>query len=301
MSQFLATLSSGRSGTFLIHKILSLYPSVESHHEYCIEHTQKLSVLHRAGVVSEDHAALQLRETHGAGVWHSGADIFSDSSNKLSFLIPSLLVIFPQAKFIHLVRDGRRTVASYYHKLSNEAMVNMWVERLHVHLRNPNLISTLPLVKAAWWPIPDRWDNNYNLFLTKWNRWQRLCWFWQDVNRVILRDLGTSPPLPPVVLRGSTFVESVPDTQKYFVRLEDLTSNVEELSRLLSFLGLRWSDKAWNLCQTPQNVSEPVSYSLTKEQEAQYWDICGGMHRQLGYGDTDYEVKYRKEAGDANW
>lgn len=277
MTQFLATVSTGRAGSYLIHKILSLYPSVESHHEFCIEHVQKLSVLHRAGVVSEEHAALQLRETHGAGVWHSGADWFGDSSNKLSYLIKPLRVILPEAKFIHLTRDGRRVVSSYHHKLANEAMVDKWVNRVCDHLRHSHIYPAPPPLKPYWWPQPEFYGGEYHSFFLDWTRFQRLCWFWQDCNKVILRDL-----------------ESVPDDQKYFVRLEDLTSNVEELSRLLSFLGLRWSDKAWQLCQTPQNVGEPVSYPLTKEQEAQYWEICEGMHERLGYGKNDYAVQYRK-------
>ncbi len=139
MTQFIGVVTSGRSGSFLLHRILSLYPNIESHHEYCIEHTQKLSVLQRAGVMSEDMAALQLMETHLAGVHYSQADYFCDSSNKLSYLMGALRVILPDSRFIHLVRDGRRVVSSYYHKLSSEAMVDKWVDRVRNYIHLPNI------------------------------------------------------------------------------------------------------------------------------------------------------------------
>ncbi len=280
MTQPLFCLSTGRSGTYLIHKILSLYPNVESHHEYCIEHTQKLSVLRRAGVVSEDMAALQLRETHLSGVHYSQADYFCDSSNKLSFLIKPLRVILPDSRFIHLVRDGRRVVSSYYHKLVDEAMVDKWVSRVRYHVRQPYYFPAPPPLKPNWWPSPDLSADYIVPYSEKWNRWQRLCWYWQDCNRAIMKGL-----------------EEVPDSQKYTVRLEDLASHIRDLADLLDWLRLldneQILDEARNLCQTPQNVSEPVSYPLTSEQEEQYWEICGEMHEQLGYGKDDYEVKYR--------
>mgnify|MGYP001567923457 CR=1 FL=1 len=285
MTTPLFTVTSGRSGSYLIHKILSLYPNVESHHEFCIEHTQKLSVLHRAGVVSEDMAALQLRETHLAGVHYSQADIFAVSDNKLSYLIKPLQVILPDSRFIHLVRDGRRVVSSYYHKLKSEAMVNKWIVWLSMSLIGSRICPYPPPIKAAYWPLPDpfREPQTYYDFIHTWNRWQRLCWYWQDCNRVIMRDL-----------------EGVPDKQRFTILpLEHLVNFKLDgfrdfpLFSLLAWLGLPWKDEAWELCQTPQNVSEPVSYPLTKEQEAQYWEICGGMHEQLGYGKEDYEVQYR--------
>ncbi len=285
MSTPVFCVNSGRSGSYLIHKILSLYPNVESHHEYCIEHTQKLSVLVRAGVVSEDMAALQLRETHLAGVHYSQVDYFCDSSNKLSYLIEPLRVILPEAKFIHLVRDGRRVVSSLFHKLEKECYVDRWVRAIAKHLSDYKVYPPPPPAKAAWWPCPGAYNHP---FFTEWNRWQRLCWYWQDCNRVILRDL-----------------DGVPEEQKFtIIPLEHLVNFKLDgfrdfpLFSLLAWLGLPWKDEAWKLCQTPQNVSEPVSYPLTAEQEQQYWEICGEMHEQLGYGKEDYMVKYRKELND---
>ncbi len=280
MIQTIFTIGSGRCGTYLIHKILSLYSNVESYHEFCIEHTQKLSVLHRAGVVSTDHAALQLRETYLSMAWYSQVDILAISDNKLSYLTQPLRVILPDSRFIHLVRDGRRVCSSYYSKLSKECYTDFWVAALDKHIHKPRIYPTPPPLKPCFWPCPNPIMEHkvYHNFIYEWNRWQRLCWYWQDCNRVIMKDL-----------------EGVPDSQKYFIRLEDLTSYIMDLVELLmDWLGLNneYIVDAWNLCQTPQNVSEPVSYPLTGEQEQQYWEICGEMHERLGYGKSDYEVEY---------
>jgi len=38
----------------------------------------------------------------------------------LSWLIPDLAALFPDAKFVHLVRDGRKVAGSYFRKLGAE-------------------------------------------------------------------------------------------------------------------------------------------------------------------------------------
>ena len=175
-------------------------------------------------------------------------------------------------------------VSSYYHKLSQESYTDFWVAALDKHIHNPRIHPTPPPCKPCFWPRPNPITEpaTYHGFIYEWNRFQRLCWFWQDCNRAILNGL-----------------EGIPDSQKDTIRLEDLTSSIRDLADLLDWVGLLNSesllDKSWSLCQTPQNISEPVSYPLTPEQEVQYWEICGDMHERLGYGKNDYSVQYRKE------
>ena len=61
-----------------------------------------------------------LRETFGAAMRTARAAHWGDSSNKLSWLIPDLAALFPEARFVHLVRDGRKVASSYFHKLGDE-------------------------------------------------------------------------------------------------------------------------------------------------------------------------------------
>src|SRR5580692_11330014 len=113
-------VSSGRSGTAMLHKALSSKPNVEIHHEYAVQITQPLAVKRYLGMIEETEARQTLEETFGAAIAQSRAAYWGDSSNKLSWLIPDLARLFPQARFVHLVRDGRKVASSYFHKLGAE-------------------------------------------------------------------------------------------------------------------------------------------------------------------------------------
>jgi hypothetical protein len=290
MTKTLFTLGSGRSGSFLIHRLLSLYPQVESYHEYCCPHVQQVAVLHYLGLYSEAVAASKLEETHGAGVRYCEAEWFADSSNKLSFLIQPTRRLFPDAKFLWLVRDGRRVVSSYFHKLPDEVYVDKWVEVLYRWLdRYPankltRLLSdmshwwtfTPPPTKAIWWPVTRPSSPVAHAFRYEWNRWQRLCWYWNEVNTVIKDSLS-----------------KLPEEQWRRVRLEELTKYEEIYDYLANWLGMVSTWEGYQLLKRPTNVTEPVNYALTPEQEAQYWEICGETHLGLGYGrEAVYDVRY---------
>ncbi len=280
--------NAGRSGSFLLHKLLSLYPHVESHHEFCCPHVQQLGVLSYLGLMSEYQVASNLKEIYGNGMLYSEAEIFSDSSNKTSWLLPHLYRLFPDARFIYQIRDGRKCVSSYANKLSEECYNDRDVNTLYRWLdQQPDSKmdypanwywwrSIPPPTKMTWWVLPRPTDPVAPDFRYKWNRWQRLCWYWQEVNRVILESL-----------------EQIPFDQWVTVALEDLTQDRDILRGLLDFMELDYTEEAYQLVGRPTNVHEPVNYPITDEQEAQYWEICGEMHDNLGYErGRVYDVQY---------
>src|SRR4051812_4178895 len=101
-------VSSGRSGTAMLHKALAAVPSVEMHHEYMVHIVQPLAVRRYLGLIDASEAARVLAETHAAAAHYTDAMHWGDSSNKLSWLIPELAALLPEARFVHLVRDGRK-------------------------------------------------------------------------------------------------------------------------------------------------------------------------------------------------
>src|SRR5262249_51739074 len=113
-------VSSGRSGTAMLHKALAAVDGVEMHHEYAVEITQPLAVRRYLDLIDSAKALQILAETHGAAVCYSSARQWGDSSNKLSWIIPELAALLPNAKFVHLVRDGRKVAGSYFRKLGDE-------------------------------------------------------------------------------------------------------------------------------------------------------------------------------------
>src|SRR3990172_8891059 len=233
-------VSSGRSGTQMCHKLLSTFPEVEAHHEYLCTHVQPLAVLHYIGHVSHEEATKQLGKLHGAAIYYSDANLWADSSNKLSWLIAPLIELFPNAKFVHLVRDGRKVASSFFHKLTDEIYDDWSVEVVRQYMTEPDQNPCPPPEKKYWWnrPAPGHpLERQFDDF----NQFQRICFHWAEVNRVILRDL-----------------EHVPADQRILVKLEELVSMRDEAERFLGFLGLKCTDFHFALLKRPHNIHHPL-------------------------------------------
>jgi sulfotransferase family protein len=266
-------VSSGRSGTAMLHKALAGKPGVEMHHEYAVQITQPLAVKRYLGLAGDDETRKILRETFGAAVHHSRAQRWGDSSNKLSWLIADLAALFPGARFVHLVRDGRKVASSYFHKLGNEnyddrsnAILQAWYDQGGM---------PPPPEKSYWWPVPRRGDPAADPF-RGWDQFQRICWHWSEVNRVALDGLA-----------------ALPQARTLFVRLEDLRDSPALVRSLHEFLDVSHSDSDFAAFARPHNVNRPEDRMLDANQRAQFDAIAGAMLERLGYGDrAEYAVSY---------
>ena len=56
-------VSSGRSGTAMLHKALSAVPDVEMHHEYMVQITQPLAVRRYLGLIDAEETRRLIGET----------------------------------------------------------------------------------------------------------------------------------------------------------------------------------------------------------------------------------------------
>ena len=91
------------------------------------------------GLVAENECRRLVAETYGAAIRYSEAAHWGDSSNKLSWLIPDLAAAFPKARFVHLVRDGRKVCSSYFHKLGAECYDDRSTAIFQAHVDDPRL------------------------------------------------------------------------------------------------------------------------------------------------------------------
>ncbi len=199
-------VSSGRSGTALLHKALSALAGVEMHHEYMVQVSQPLAVKRYLGLVGAEECRRVISETHGAAIQYSEAAHWGDSSNKLSWLISDLAGLFPDARFVHLVRDGRKVASSYFHKLGDECYDDRSTAILQAHIDDPRLPAPPP-EKKYWWPLPRRDSASARPF-RKFSQFERIAWHWAELNRVVLDELSRLPP-----------------ERSLFLRLEDLTGS----------------------------------------------------------------------------
>jgi hypothetical protein len=268
-------VSSGRSGTAMLHKALSAVQGVEMHHEYMVQIAQPLAVRRYMGLADAKEAARLIGETYGGAVRYSAAAHWGDSSNKLSWLIPDLAAAFPDALFVHLVRDGRKVASSYFHKLGGECYDDRSTAILQAHIDDPRTHPAPPPEKKYWWPLPRPESADATAF-RGFSQFERICWHWAEINRVILAELAR-----------------LPANRTLFARLEDLRASPSEVRGLYEFLDLPYRDEAFGIFARPHNVNRPEDRLLDAVQRAQFHRIAGDLPARLGYaGRPEYRVNY---------
>jgi len=266
-------VSSGRSGTAMLHKALSARPGVAMHHEYAVEITQKLGVQRYLGLINQAEAQETLRRTFGSAIAASVAAHWGDSSNKLSWLIPDLAALFSEARFVHLVRDGRKVASSYFHKLADECYGDAGNAALQAHY--DGTAPAPPPEKPFWWPVPRKGAADAATFRS-YSQFQRIAWHWAEINRVILDSLAALAP-----------------ERSLFMRLEDLRSQPSQVKRLYDFLTIPYRDGDFAAFARPHNVNRPEDRLLDATQGRQFASIAGGMMQRLGYaGQPEYKMTY---------
>ena len=256
-------------------KALAAAPGVTIEHEYMVHLLQPLAVRRYQGLAEREQAQAILSACHGAAIRYSEAALWGDSSNKLSWLIPDLAALFPEARFVHLVRDGRKVASSYFHKLGAECYDDRSTRILAAYLADPAGVAAPPPEKKYWWPQPrkdDPWADQFSRF----DQFQRIVWHWAEVNRVI-----------------SDALEDIPKSRRLTVKLEDLRSQPSAVARLFSFLGVSRGEQHFPIFVRPHNVNRPIDHLLTSQQAAQFFRIAGPMMERLGYaGRPEYAVRY---------
>jgi hypothetical protein len=236
---------------------------------------QPLAVRRYQGLATAADVRAVLASTHEAAVTYAQTPLWGDSSNKLSWLIPELAALFPEARFVHLVRDGRKVASSYFHKLADECYDDRSTGIFADYLYDPKRVPAPPPEKKYWWPQPRKGEPFARDF-HRFDQFQRICWHWMEINRTILDAL-----------------DAIPDEQRCFCRLEDLRSDPFFVAALFRFLGLPYREDYAAAFSRPHNVNRPVDRLLTAEQTAQFAEIAGGMMERLAYnGHAEYVVNY---------
>ena len=268
-------VSSGRSGTQMMTKIFEQFPNTEIHHEYMVNIIQPLAAQYYMGLVSKEFVCEKLKETHKQSIFYSEKEVWGDSSNKLSWIIDCLNEVFPNAKFIHIVRDGRKVVSSFFNKLSNECYDDRSVQILRNWVERPNEFPKPPPEKKYWWNIPIKNYKESDDF-KKYDQFERICFHWKEVNSRIFDSL-----------------KHVEDKRKKFFKLEDLVMDSKKIKELLEFLELDYDKSILELLKKPHNVNIPKDFQLNEEQKKQFVKIAGTMMDTLGYDiSREYSVNY---------
>ena len=268
-------VSSGRAGSAMMDKALSTYPQIEMHHEYCCTHVQPVAVRKYMGLADSVDVHTMLREIYEPALNLSSAPLWGDSSNKLSWIIPELAEHFENAKFIHVVRDGRKVASSYLHKLGGECYDDFAAKALAAHVADAKHVPAPPPEKRYWWPQPPKGHPLHSEF-ANFDQFQRIAFHWAEITRVIL----------------AAFAD-LPMHKTHTVRLEDLCTDPGAIQNLTEFLSLPPRNDLFELFQRPHNVNQPKDTALTPRQAEEFGALAHHMMEHFGYSGTEeYRVAY---------
>ncbi len=287
-TQPIFVVGSGRCGTRTVARLLASCPGIEAHHEYSSDHgeghttsvVQRTATLGVMGLVRAGWVRDELKIVHGTAIHWTDQPVWVDCSKDLCPLIHELTEVFPTAKFVHLVRDGRKVAGSFYRKLAGKIYPDRGVQVLQEWLADRSLPMPPP-ENRYWGRIPVEGQPFFKEFPT-WDRFQRCCFHWVEHNRFCLEALA-----------------NVPEERKTFVWLEQVTGlstkhGKEHLADLLEFFGIDYAERYWQMIQRPSHVVVPEDAPLTAEQRRQFDAIGRDMMVRLGYDPEapEYEVQY---------
>lgn len=175
--------------------------------------------------------------------------VYTESNQTLALIIPVLAEVFPEARYIWLMRNGLDVVASAFSK--------QWYTR---HSSKIVPYEDCNALQKAWIDGRIEGDRCGDVSAHEWNqmdRFSRCCWYWSYMNRIIEADL-----------------QIVAVNHSYAIRLETLDS---DLQSLLKWMGL----KAALLPAAKRHntgVREPYHWSQwTPAERAAFEHWCGGL------------------------
>lgn len=158
-------LGMGRSGTNFLADMLSRCPGSLVYHEPFVEDFNAFVEAHsseeRALKYFQDFRLGKIEEVVRArGIQHYG-----EVNSALRFHAKALKAVLPNAKLLHLVRDGRDVVRSV-------------MERKHYTAGATSHHDLKPLPSD---PLYEDWDHL--------SRFEKVCWLWADANRRLAEDV----------------------------------------------------------------------------------------------------------------
>jgi len=171
-------------------------------------------------------------------------DIYVESNNNLVLLLPTVIKLFPKAKFVHVIRDSKTYLRSAYSKTHGKGNYTLFGEN------DPRKRLTAK-------------DDIHDPFHLKWDsfsQFQKICWHWFKYNLLIERALANHP-------------------KKIVINYEQLFEHPtgETIQNLINFLELDTRldagiDKAVNSFSVKMNQSHRYKLGAFEEWSEMYKD-----------------------------
>lgn len=198
-------------------------------------------------------------------------EVWLERSGGSLLLVRTLARHFPDARFVHVFRDGRDTAMSMrgHHAFRAMALAALATRRLRL---DPFSAFNWPPT-SPWMPVVARLQ--FRFFSAERYRKTRIGlpafgWFWSSM-----------------IERGTGYLDELGPGRVLSLRFESmLESPRDEISRFIEFVGPEFADSAWLEKASGLPRPKPPSWTrLSPEEHARLAKACAPGQAILGYGD----------------
>lgn len=196
---FVAT--TGRSGSTSFARIFEDKPEVSARHEPRHQMV-KLSTDYAHGAVSYEELVRRLEGMFLDGTVYDPGILRIESDQKYFNVIPALAEIFPDAKFVWLIRSADEVISSIVGRA-------WYADEQHpVFSKVPRYWHDFRIQGNC---VPDGLGADWKGM----TQFEKCCWYWAYVNRTIERDMKLLPQEARFILRLETLDDQVPELLEF--------------------------------------------------------------------------------------
>lgn len=301
-NSFVFIVGSPRSGTTLLGDILNKHAKISQWYEPYFVWDRYFRRFPHDERAAEDATLKVCKQVYTDFLRYkhkTGSHIIADKSPRNSLKIPFIKKIFPQARFIHILRDGRDVTLSIYKEwCRRKSIVNDPHKTNKFNYKNALIVVNKWLQRQPF--VLDKiralWFETHGHFLNKQRHLNRLRWHgdvgWGPRFKGWERSYYEKSTLQFNALQWVKCVEAInkswpeiPAKQKIKIRYEDLIAGEKRIvTDILSFLNLHAQDSFWeSIPKLKFDNFNKWKFEFTKDQIHQIRPVLTPMLIELGY------------------
>ena len=235
-------LSTGRAGSTTIAEVLSKHPQIDCQHEPKIQLIRiSTQLLHNE--INEQQALDELKLLFGVFTY-TAYELYGESDQKLVNLVPLIRQIFPDSKFIWLIREPSAAVNSTWSRgwFDDRELAIDGYPKEHFELYRHFFSDYRPQAHLCGEMSKEEWVSM--------SSFARNCWYWTYWNNMIKEAFS-----------------SIPKENQLKVRLEDFD---ESLGKIQDFLGVEQkslSAKIYNTAETRYSLKSNTDWDAKMKSD----------------------------------